>query len=67
MNSIPLASPRSERDADGFLVMEEPKATTVVYDGREWALEVPQQPVRARMCGFGDKVWTRAFLLLMTC
>jgi hypothetical protein len=26
------------------------------YGGRLWALEVVQQPIRARMCGFGDKV-----------
>lgn len=26
------------------------------YGGRIWSLEVVQQPIRARMCGFGDKV-----------
>lgn len=26
------------------------------YDGRHYSLEVVQQPIRARMCGFGDKV-----------
>lgn len=36
--------------------MDEPPAVTTKYDGREWTLEVPQQPIRARMCGFGDKV-----------
>ncbi|KAJ5740021.1 Velvet complex subunit B [Penicillium manginii] len=25
------------------------------YDGRKWSLQVVQQPIRARMCGFGDK------------
>lgn len=25
-------------------------------DGRSWSLQVVQQPIRARMCGFGDKV-----------
>ncbi|CAG8104276.1 unnamed protein product [Penicillium salamii] len=25
------------------------------YGGRIWSLEVVQQPIRARMCGFGDK------------
>lgn len=25
-------------------------------DGRRWSLQVVQQPIRARMCGFGDKV-----------
>ncbi len=43
-------------DAEGFLIMNEPPAVSTKYDGREWALEVPQQPIRARMCGFGDKV-----------
>ena len=53
---MPLPSPRMERDAEGFLIMEEPPAVSTKYDGREWSLEVPQQPIRARMCGFGDKV-----------
>lgn len=47
-----------ERDAEGFLIMDEPPSVSTKYDGREWALEVPQQPIRARMCGFGDKVNT---------
>lgn len=29
---------------------------TTEHEGRLWSLEVVQQPVRARMCGFGDKV-----------
>jgi hypothetical protein len=28
----------------------------MAYSGRYYALEVVQNPVRARMCGFGDKV-----------
>ncbi|RAK74895.1 velvet factor family protein [Aspergillus fijiensis CBS 313.89] len=28
---------------------------TTVHEGRIWALQVVQQPIRARMCGFGDK------------
>ena len=56
--AMPLPSPRLERDAEGFLIMDEPPAVSTKYDGREWALEVPQQPIRARMCGFGDKVCT---------
>ncbi|ERF71329.1 hypothetical protein EPUS_03483 [Endocarpon pusillum Z07020] len=55
MPGMPLQSPRMERDAEGFLIMDEPPAVSTKYDGREWALEVPQQPIRARMCGFGDK------------
>jgi len=38
--------------------MDEPPSVSTKYDGREWSLEVPQQPIRARMCGFGDKVYT---------
>ncbi|KAL4929211.1 velvet factor family protein [Aspergillus undulatus] len=30
-----------------------PYSTTI--DGRIWSLQVVQQPIRARMCGFGDK------------
>lgn len=33
-----------------------PRPLITVADGRIWELEVRQQPVRARMCGFGDKV-----------
>lgn len=32
----------------------EPVST--IHDGRIWSLQVVQQPIRARMCGFGDKV-----------
>src|SRR2546423_5444510 len=32
-----------------------PLPETRIYDGKIWALDVVQQPVRARMCGFGDK------------
>ena len=28
---------------------------TTVHEGRIWSLHVVQQPIRARMCGFGDK------------
>ncbi|KAI9369308.1 velvet factor-domain-containing protein [Aspergillus egyptiacus] len=31
----------------------EPVAT--IHDNRVWSLQVVQQPIRARMCGFGDK------------
>ncbi|KAJ5239367.1 Velvet complex subunit B [Penicillium chermesinum] len=30
-------------------------SVTTEHEGRLWSLEVVQQPVRARMCGFGDK------------
>lgn len=26
------------------------------FDGKKYALVVVQEPIRARMCGFGDKV-----------
>lgn len=48
-----------ERNHEGFLIMDEPAPITTQIDGREWSLEVPQQPIRARMCGFGDKVGIR--------
>jgi len=54
--AMPMTGPRMERDPGGFLIMDEPPAVSTKYDGRQWALEVPQQPIRARMCGFGDKV-----------
>lgn len=28
---------------------------STVHEGRIWSLQVVQQPIRARMCGFGDK------------
>lgn len=32
-----------------------PLPETRIYGGKIWALDVVQQPIRARMCGFGDK------------
>ncbi|WEW61348.1 hypothetical protein PRK78_006838 [Emydomyces testavorans] len=32
-----------------------PPPVTTIYNGRVYGLEVVQQPIRARMCGFGDK------------
>ncbi|CAL8579768.1 hypothetical protein XPA_005499 [Xanthoria parietina] len=34
---------------------QEPPPTHTVVDGKRYSLEIVQQPVRARMCGFGDK------------
>lgn len=31
---------------------------STIHEGRIWSLQVVQQPIRARMCGFGDKVGT---------
>lgn len=36
---------------------------STVHDGRIWSLQVVQQPIRARMCGFGDKVGFLFFFL----
>ncbi|KAI4244077.1 MAG: hypothetical protein LQ352_006924 [Teloschistes flavicans] len=33
----------------------EPQPTNTIVDGRKYSLEIAQEPVRARMCGFGDK------------
>lgn len=35
---------------------KQPDPTCHVYDGRIYGMKVVQQPIRARMCGFGDKV-----------
>lgn len=34
------------------------KPVSTIHGGRIWSLHVVQQPIRARMCGFGDKVDT---------
>ncbi|KAI4283431.1 MAG: hypothetical protein L6R38_002153 [Xanthoria sp. 2 TBL-2021] len=44
--TIPTSLPRSP---------QEPQPTHTVVDGKRYSLEIVQQPVRARMCGFGDK------------
>jgi hypothetical protein len=33
-----------------------PQSISTVFEGRIYSLDVVQQPIRARMCGFGDKV-----------
>ncbi|KAL4797388.1 velvet factor-domain-containing protein [Aspergillus venezuelensis] len=33
----------------------QPDPVSTIHDGRIWSLQVVQQPIRARMCGFGDK------------
>lgn len=40
-------------------VSQTAKTLSVVRDGLRFSLVVVQQPVRARMCGFGDKVSNR--------
>ncbi|CZT53150.1 related to VeA protein [Rhynchosporium secalis] len=34
---------------------DEPQGRSMVFEGRRYELFVIQQPIRARMCGFGDK------------
>jgi hypothetical protein len=44
---------------------------STIHEGRIWSLQVVQQPIRARMCGFGDKVGnsshTTCDTLVLTC
>ncbi|KAL2072863.1 hypothetical protein VTL71DRAFT_12206 [Oculimacula yallundae] len=35
--------------------LDEPQGRSMVHEGRRYELFVVQQPIRARMCGFGDK------------
>ncbi|QSS54768.1 velvet family protein required for yeast-phase growth [Histoplasma capsulatum var. duboisii H88] len=36
-------------------IPEAARSVSTVYEGRIYSLDVVQQPIRARMCGFGDK------------
>ena len=57
--SIQDAAPSSPQDENGDQTDHSndptPPPETRIYDGKIWALDVVQQPIRARMCGFGDK------------
>lgn len=60
-SNIPPPSPTqasqvSEANEEFITTLPEPSPVHRVWEGKAWALEVAQQPVRARMCGFGDKV-----------
>ncbi|KAL8731791.1 MAG: hypothetical protein Q9166_003238 [cf. Caloplaca sp. 2 TL-2023] len=44
--TVPSSLPRSP---------QEPQPTFTIVNGKKYSLEIVQQPVRARMCGFGDK------------
>ncbi|KAL8851858.1 MAG: hypothetical protein Q9221_003284 [Calogaya cf. arnoldii] len=44
--TIPPSLPRSP---------PKPQPTKTVVDGKKYSLDIVQQPIRARMCGFGDK------------
>ncbi|KAL8713556.1 MAG: hypothetical protein Q9220_002418 [cf. Caloplaca sp. 1 TL-2023] len=45
-NSLPSSVPQSA---------PEPASTSTVMEGRKYSLDIVQEPIRARMCGFGDK------------
>ncbi|KAL2421219.1 Velvet complex subunit RYP3 [Exophiala dermatitidis] len=51
----PSPSQSSEANDDANFNIQGPPPVSRVWEGRAWALEVVQQPIRARMCGFGDK------------
>lgn len=53
----PGSSSTGNEDEDHIRIStKQPDPTCHVYDGRIYAMKVIQQPIRARMCGFGDKV-----------
>ncbi|KAI4103310.1 MAG: hypothetical protein L6R37_003871 [Teloschistes peruensis] len=49
--TVPSSLPES---ANGNTTPE-PAPTSTIVDGRKYSLEISQEPIRARMCGFGDK------------
>ncbi|EXJ78997.1 hypothetical protein A1O3_08498 [Capronia epimyces CBS 606.96] len=55
--NVPPPSPSQSSDAndDANFNVQGPAPISRIWEGRGWALEVVQQPIRARMCGFGDK------------
>jgi hypothetical protein len=54
----PEQSPRVQGEVDdsGNYDIPGPPPVTRVWDNKIWKIEVRQHPLRARMCGFGDKV-----------
>lgn len=57
MDRIPAPSAAYPTPGSGPLLSSDHLAPIETdYDGRKWSLQVVQQPIRARMCGFGDKV-----------
>ncbi|KAL8686647.1 MAG: hypothetical protein Q9218_006963 [Villophora microphyllina] len=46
--TVPSSMAESDEDV-------EPLPTSTIVGGRKYSLEIKQEPVRARMCGFGDK------------
>lgn len=52
----PSPSQSSEVADDGNYNLPEIPPVSRVWHNYVWALQIVQQPIRARMCGFGDKV-----------
>lgn len=57
MDRISVPSAAYPTPGSGPMGTEHLAPVTTMHEGRLWSLEVVQQPIRARMCGFGDKVW----------
>ncbi|KAL7271822.1 hypothetical protein RUND412_005391 [Rhizina undulata] len=58
MTRVPSTSSSSQSappTGNGMLQNIQPPSQSCRGDGRIYSLEVKQQPIRARMCGFGDK------------
>lgn len=54
----PSPSQSSEVADDGNYNLPEVPPVSRIWRNYVWALQIVQQPIRARMCGFGDKVST---------
>jgi len=52
----PPPPPPPNHSNNEMVMLNAPPNISCRADGRIWSLEVKQQPIRARMCGFGDKV-----------
>lgn len=58
-NNVPQSPTSSAGVEDEEFIrntVKQPDPSCHVFDGRIYGLKVVQQPNRARMCGFGDKV-----------
>lgn len=55
-NPPPSPSQNSDTSEEKYKNLEKPKPVSRIHEGKAYLLEVAQQPMRARMCGFGDKV-----------
>ncbi|KAL9107103.1 MAG: hypothetical protein Q9227_007969 [Pyrenula ochraceoflavens] len=55
MSNPPISTEVPEQSPQPRQARPPPNNLSTVVDGRIWSLVVEQQPIRARMCGFGDK------------